>query len=750
MTGALIEYHTKVVISAKSLEDGSDLSFSVSNVQESTASSVVWPILKSIGSVGVSMGEFMPSSSTSSIVIDNSYGSIGFERKFSDLLERYSIINQPILIYVCACAAGEFDSGDYQLRWAGVIKRTRERDSDISIDIAGRGIEDRIINTIISRDIFSSAPESSLGLPLPVIIGDAVQVKPIIINDASESSVEYAYGTNLVDYRCDGISQAYAKAYDGDYVEIDGSNSTSTQLYGNTYASGKSNDTMSNWEIGHRFQIGSEGDIITAAFMRIYKSAGTAAGVIEIKLYVDDLLQNASSSNWGRAPGTVLGTGRYELSKLSASAGDYEIRVNFDKPVVLKPYQNWFISHKLVDDTTGYVKKYYDVAVSENIFIKTTSDSLWTEVTDYKQYWGLLGCHVYDTPPTSISRWAGITIDQNDDLDEMPDISKIDLMLDVGGLNDSSSGTVTGSAYQLIESPQHAVELLTKQFNGTTYTGGQFGSEHSATWPQVNNNTSQYYRKISGKTVGATKLSSFIEQICRASASRLTLHPSATTPIGFWAWGARSEVSDTLVDDEIEIISIETLGTETIINAVEFFYSEKLVPLDYIAGSATGEFKSYSARIYSGDSSEEHYDLCSRISEISQECFGVRELSSKAQPLIRDEVSARNLMLSVLLRNQFPLKLVTFRVPYQRFKDRKLLDVINISHPRLPAFFGTTPKASPATYDGAEVDLTTGYNLSRAASCRAQIESIRTIWDSENTPQIEIVASLLNNPGDPT
>lgn len=748
MTGSLIEYHTKVVISAKSLEDGSDLSFSVSNVQESTTSSIVWPILKSIGSVGVSMGEFMPSVSTSSVVINNSYGSIGFERKFSDLLERYSIINQPILIYVCACAIGEFDSGDYELRWAGVIKKIRERGDDLSIDIAGRGIDDRVLTTIISREIFTNAPESSIGFPLPIVLGSSVSVKPIIINDTNAASIEYAYATNMVDYRCDGLSQAYAKAYDGDYVAVDGSSTTLS--YGNTYASGKSNDTMITWEHGHRFQINTEGDIATGAYYRVYKTAGIAAGSIEITLYADDLLQNASSSNWGRAPGTVLGRGKFELSTLNTSAGDYEVRVNFDKPVVLKPNQNWFLTHLMVDETTGRVKKYYDSAVSENIFIKTTSDSLWTEISDYKQYWGLLGCHIYDTPPTSISRWAGITIDQNDDLDEMPDISKIDLILEVGGLNDSSSGTVTGAAYQLIDSPQHAVELLTKQFNGTTYTGGQFGSEHSATWPQVNNNTSQFYRKLSMKTTGAMRLSSFIEQICRGSACRLTLHPNASTPIGFWAWGGASESVDHLVDDEIEIVSIETLGTETVINAVEFFYNEKLTPLDYITGSATGEFKSFSARISSRDTSAEYYDLCSRLTEISQECFGVRELASKSYNQIADDASAKSLMMSILLRNSLPLKLVTFRAPYQRFKDRKLLDVINISHPRLPAFFGTTPKASPATYDGAEVDLTTGYHLSRAASCRAQIESIRTIWDSENTPQIEIVASLLNNPGDPT
>jgi hypothetical protein len=86
-------------------------------------------------------------------------------------------------------------------------------------------------------------------------------------------------------------------------------------------------------------------------------------------------------------------------------------------------------------------------AVAENIFIKNyfrfAMDGSLQTISNIGGFSGVM--FTTRRQPRSV-RWAGITIDQNDDLDGMPDISKIDLILEVGGLNDSSSGTVTGAA----------------------------------------------------------------------------------------------------------------------------------------------------------------------------------------------------------------------------------------------------------------------------------------------------------------
>ena len=761
MTGAKLEYHTKAVFTLKSMVDGTSTTVSVSNVQESTVSAIVWPILKAIGAVGVVMGDFLPVPQSSSVTLKNAYGSIGDERRFSDLLERYSLINQQVLIYVAASAIGSFTSGDYELRWAGTVKRMRERDEDLVIDIAGRGIQDRVVNQMVSREKFDTLDtfvDRSAGYALPIIIGQNVQVKPVILTGAVlPGQTEYVYATNLCDYVCEGLQKIYVKAHDGEYCEVQGSANATDELLGSSYNAGKSNAAWSaNTEYAHRFQIPDPGYIAYSAHIYVYKAAGVAAGDLDIAIQTDDYLQIGSSANWDRAPGTVLAQGNYQLDQLAAGAGAYKIQVGFDKPAVLKPGQNWFLTYRLNGDTTGFIGVYFDAAVTEAQFYKTTSETLWREDAAAKRrYWAIYAVEIDDYNPygSSVDNTAAWVQIYQDAIDvEVPSLTGLDLIFEVNGLKDDSSGTVTGVANQLIESPQHATELLTKQFNGTTYTGGQFGSEHSATWTQVNSASSTYFRELSGKTTGSTKLSQFLEQICRASACRITMHPSASTPMGFWAWGSTQTVADYINQDECEVLNAEILGTESVINAVEMFYAEKLVGLDYVTGSALGEFKTFSARFNSLDSTQSYYDQCNRFSSISRTIFGNLYLDSRTQQWIGDATSAKNLALSLLARFAFPSVYYDIELPYQRFKSLKLLDVIILTHPKVAAFFGTTPSASDAVYvaGGVDVDLSTGFHWARANSSRFQIEGLSTIFDSENTPRIRASVRLLNNPNDPT
>lgn len=759
--GAKLEYHTKAVFTLKSLEDGSTLTFSVSTLQESTVSDVVWPTLKTVGNIGTSMGDYLPSTSSSSLTIDNSHGSIGFERKFSDLFDRYTIINQQVLIYVAASSIGAFSSGDYELRWAGTVKRTRQRGDDLVIDIAGRGIQDRVVNTLVSREVFATGDttyvDRAAGQALPIVIGSNVQVKPILISAYATSQADYVYATNLRTYACEGVQSIFVKGHDGEYYEVQSAPTYNTDLFGSSYNAGKSNAAWSaNTEYAHRFQIPDPGYIAYSAHVYVYKAAGVAAGDIEIAIQTDDYLQQGSSANWGRAPGTVIARGNYQLDQLNAAAGAYKVQVAFDKHAVLQPGQNWFLTYRLKNDTTGRIGVYYDAAITEAQFYKTTDGTLWMEdAAANRRYWGVNAIEIadynaYGSPSDNVAGWFQLF--QSTMFNEVPNLTTLDFILEVNGLCDDSSGTITGTPNQLIESPQHAVELLTKQFNGTTYTGGQFGTEHSATWGQVNSSSSQYYRKLAYKTAGTTKLTQLLEQICRGTASRITMHPNASTPLGYWAWGSKQDVVDDISQDDCEVLNVEILGTETIVNTVEMFYAEKLTPLDYVTGNALGEFKSYSARFSSTEEAAAAFDLCDRITSVSRDIFGDMKLQNQTFPMIGDSTSAQNVGISLVARNTFPSVFVDIEGPFERFKARKILDKVRFTHPEVPAFFGTTPKASKAVYltNGVEVDLSTGFHWARANTVEAIVEALQIVYDSENTPRIRMSLKIKTSPHDPT
>ena len=230
------------------------------------------------------------------------------------------------------------------------------------------------------------------------------------------------------------------------------------------------------------------------------------------------------------------------------------------------------------------------------------------------------------------------------------------------------------------------------------------------------------------------------------------MHPSTSTPLGYWAWGATADVSDYLGPDEFEFLEHEVAGTETIVNSLEIFYDERLTSLDYVTGSALGEFKNYAGRFSSTDTTAAGYAEANAVSSVSSSIYGAMTIETRARQWIGDSTSAQNVGISILRRYAVPSHFIDIEVPYLRFKDRKMLDVVHITSPELPAFFGTTPKASKPVYatTGAEVDISTGLNLMRASGVRAQVEGLTTIFDSENTPRIRATLRLLNNTKDVT
>src|SRR4051812_14464143 len=70
------------------------------SLKDISSGSTYWPILKSVGNITLAAGELIPTLSIGGFGIDNTIGSFGANRKFSDVLERYTPIEQTVTIYV--------------------------------------------------------------------------------------------------------------------------------------------------------------------------------------------------------------------------------------------------------------------------------------------------------------------------------------------------------------------------------------------------------------------------------------------------------------------------------------------------------------------------------------------------------------------------------------------------------------------------------------------------------------------------
>ncbi|NDD53291.1 hypothetical protein EBZ39_05365 [bacterium] len=172
------------------------------------------PILQSIGEVTLSAGEILPSVSGSSVVINDERGSFGADRRFSDILERFTIIDQDLNIYV-----GQSDTEtDAPTSWTkiggGTVKSWSKALSGntptMTVQFEPFKIADNVMNLEVSRDIIGmeSAPQASLGKALPIVFNKVnsslstpldryPQVVPTRISADGASTAKYALTTQM-------------------------------------------------------------------------------------------------------------------------------------------------------------------------------------------------------------------------------------------------------------------------------------------------------------------------------------------------------------------------------------------------------------------------------------------------------------------------------------------------------------------------------------------------------------------------
>lgn len=93
-----------------------------------SGSPVILGLLKEVSGFGWQMGEVLPSQSAGTVTIDINRGSFSGDKRLSDLLEEYEIINQPISLYSFEKKVETLgDSADLDLQFKGTI-------SSLSID----------------------------------------------------------------------------------------------------------------------------------------------------------------------------------------------------------------------------------------------------------------------------------------------------------------------------------------------------------------------------------------------------------------------------------------------------------------------------------------------------------------------------------------------------------------------------------------------------------------------------------------
>lgn len=749
-----------------------------------------FPILKSIRNIGTRMDQFLPRSATGTVNIINTAGSFGFERRFSDLFDRYTPIDQTIKLYYADTtynANSPAGSGEWTQFWESKVisyRLTTGSLAEIQLTLASDLIPRKPTVFIIDSTNTPSAPQEALGKALPILFGSDVQCKGIRVSADGSATPRYASATTLSNqFVASGLNSILVKGRDGNYIEVaDGGATTASidvaaNFLLNTSSTVGHFGTTTNAfnEICYRIYADPQNYLITHVRWKgkgIATGGAVYTGRLICTIYEEDPVTGL--------PGESLGTAYRDKSDFNPelnSTTEFDVDFVFQRPIPLDGNKRYQYGIQETVDASGDPYKFSWKVYEDNI---ATSDYRTVLVNDKICGFGGPVGHFYKLTTTFLNpnvKFYAVKFDQGTqapgtltesatgysywyyDLTQQtaisgidnPSLDDLDLIFNHGGFKDDGSGTITGSAGSFITNPVHALKLLSYEWNGSTWASAKYNfSKFSATHAPLASTSSVYYRKITGRTRGRVLLRELVQEICRNAGLRVVQYNNATTPLAVWAWGTNQSATVTITDEDASIIDITQEGSEKIINLVEMYYANRLNDLDITKGSATGQFKDYlkSKKGYyltAGDT------LAAELSTISTQLFGPRYLADPTFDFIDDEDSANAIYRFFASVYGIPHLNVRFEIPLFKYSSLESLDVVNLVHPDMPSFFGTTSNAKNPTYSTDDVSVTTGHYFKRAKSYRVLIEDIQRDLEAEDYPKMIISARVLNNyPKDPT
>lgn len=712
------------------------------------------PIVKSIGALGSRMGSLFPESTSATITLDDSPGSYGYERRFSDLLDRQTPIQQTIKIYLAQTELDDLNvTADFVLAWQGVVvNATMDRGSgsdELSLRVSSVPIPVREITKQVSTEDWGpvyNPPTSAFGQYLPLILGSNVEVAPVKLSSTGATTANFVYGTTLgTTFPLAGVQSYWAKNHENKYVQIQSAGTTSTVVMGNDYVEDTNGGVLSN-TVEDLFPIASG------------NSVGYAITSLEVDIQGIFVGTNKfTASIWDADD--VIGSQRKKIATASitettSSGGNQTFTFEFPDPVILEGSHTYYLGLTAEQASAVYLR-YQAAGPTSTIYYRTNADgenSPWiTSAYNKTHVFRLYGAVLTDNYSGSgtVNSVTGlghayVAATQSGSAD----LSKLDLILKVNGLKDDGSGTCTGSASSLIESPVHAIKLLDKAWNGSIWTGGTFDfSVFSAEQTAATTTTNKWYRKIAGATNGRGLVSDIMGEIAKNGAIRIGMRNGGSTPLVLWAWGSTGTTVAIISDEDATIRGIQIGGTDTIINRALFVYYKSLLYFDPVRSATNDSLKNYvgTQNWYNGLNA-----YVTALANTSETIYGARPLVSVGYEFIQDSNTASVIADYLLRTYEHPHVFVDFEVPYFKYSTIDMLQVVSLIHPDLPAYFGTSSNATLPFYSGSAVDINEGNYWKRAKPYRAQIEGREIFFDRDNIPKIRFTARLLINPNDPT
>lgn len=295
-----------------------------------------------------------------------------------------------------------------------------------------------------------------------------------------------------------------------------------------------------------------------------------------------------------------------------------------------------------------------------------------------------------------------------------PDLSQLDVIVTTTGIRDNDAGDITGTAYDAIVSPDHAIKLLCGEWTGTEWdvTGSSVFDESIFQTERDEALRGELYpRLIAGYQDGDANLDDMIEGIVKEHGLKLV--PTATAS-ALWAWGATYDPVFVFDDEMILVEDLECADKSTIVNAIELRAQLSILYAQTAAQLGSRGAGAETAPDFLSDGT------IAALVEASQRTYGQNR---NDQITLRwHHGAATTKAFAEYLARSFdaPEMIVTFSTAYMPERDLGLANTVEIVSTALPAYYGTSPIARKVSYSGTEISLADGPWV-RADRYRAQL-----------------------------
>lgn len=700
------------------------------------------------------VGEPLPVRSGGTITLNNTRGAYQ-NRDFrpSDLLKDYNWIGAQVLVNSFKGKPEELgSSGDVRIEFVGIVKDLDfdPQSNQMRISVEPLPISTKFDQEIISQDDYVVTVLDNIGKYLPICFGSPTI--PGYFYWGSDYEAAIALASYPTGYSNGAISTIYTPNERGQYVSVTDDGLSLPQI-------GAKTGTTT-----YRVLRAPDNDAATPVTSRSWRQKfiptknymlysvdvdlkNTTAGSITYNMILTVKIYKKTRTDEG-VEFQELSSGSYEFNAEAVAAGATRSpNVELDTPVPLEIGQRYWVEFAIAgneNQTADYeIRLIYYTESGSAVWRKEGSSDDWDRVAvDQALNWDgqclkLTVQHTSNRTNLLAQQW---TLPSGSD----SKYGDLKWVVKLNGLIDDGSGTITGTVNAPIDDPYEVTRFLLRD---------QLSYLDTTTFDAANVVRTIAPRSISGYSKGRVSNEQMLSEILKETACKLVPRNNglSTKAWALYPYGFRSSSVRYLSEQQVRLIGYKQFGRDSVVNKIDIAYGESAIPQETSALQSGQPQRFTKFKTYDNTTGGDFTAWTTQ----SVANFGTRPNNNGWTTLswVDDDATAQFYAQYLIQSYSQPKTIVELELPFFEadYRTIQCMDIIELSHPDMPATFGTTPDSlTPLpVYSGAVVETANfGFPLRQAQSYRLQVYSRQVIFNigSNKAPVLRIACKVLNNP----